>query len=420
MKTRAITIVGMGDDGCAGLNSIAIAAISSAQVLVGGERHLGFFPDFQGTKISLKTEISKALKEAAELANENNVCVLASGDPLFYGVGALLVKLVGAEHVRILPHPTSLQVAFARAAWRWDDANWISLHGKSRNNFLTRLKRIAKLGVLTDPENNPAAIARYMLDHSEISWEAWVCENLESEDEKVRHFSNLEDLASCTDVGPLNVLLLRRTDKNWRPLPQIVNQSEDLFAKRIPKQGLITKKEIRLLSIGELQVRRESVIWDIGAASGSIAIECALLADLGHAYAIEVDPESIAFCRDNIEHFGVDNVTVIEGRAPEVLSEIKDDPDCVFIGGSKGSLQAIIETSFNRLRPGGRLVVNAITFENIEEAYRTFRELKLEPGIMMINISRAVPLARFMRYEAQNPIHNFMVEKPFGVANEPG
>jgi len=408
---RAITIIGMGDNGCLGLTAVAINAISTAEILAGGERHLEFFPDFKGRRITLKTDIAKTLKEVAELSNEHNVCVLASGDPLFFGVGSLVVKLVGPEHVRIIPHPASIQVAFSRAGIRWDDASWISLHAKPRSNFLTRLKRLSKIGVLTDPENSPAAIAKYMIEHGERGFDAWVCENLESETERVRHFASLDELSSCSDIGPLNVLLLRRTDAAWRPIPQIINQSEDLFAKRMPKEGLITKKEIRLLSLGELAVRRESVIWDVGAASGSVAIECALLADLGTAYAIELESESIAFCKDNIKHFGVDNVVVVEGRAPEILSEIKEDPDCVFIGGSKGSLKAIIDTCYSRLTLGGRLVVNTITFENIHEAYQAFQDLGLKPNIMLVNIARAVPLARFLRYEAQNPIHIFSVEK---------
>ena len=166
-----------------------------------------------------------------------------------------------------------------------------------------------------------------------------------------------------------------------------------------------------MLSLAFMQIRPDSVIWDIGAASGSIAIEAAMLAPEGRAYAIEVDSESLEYCRDNLRTFGVDNVRVIAGRVPEALSEL-EDPDTVFIGGSKGSLPDIIRTSLDRLKPGGRLVANAITFENVGQAYATFRELDLLPEVTLLNVGRGQKLARYLRYEALNPIHIFAVTRP--------
>ena len=409
---RPVTLIGIGDDGCAGLDSRSFNALNRAQVLVGGERQLGFFPDFTGRKIVLKSGLVKALGEIKELADENSIAVLASGDPLFYGVGSLLIKKLGADQVEIIPSLSSIQLAFAKAGLKWDDARLLSLHARPLEGFMTRLRRIRKLGILTDDTNTPPAIARYMLDFGEKNWRAFVCENLHGPGERVRAYEDLESLAREEDIGSLNVLILERMDTNWRPEATLLNFHEDSYGKRVPKKGLITKKETRLLSVGELRVRPDAVIWDIGAASGSVAIECALLAPEGRAYAIELDPESLEYCRENLLAFGVDNVRVLEGRAPEILSEIEDDPDAVFIGGSKGSLGQIIQTALERLKPGGRLVANAITFENIQEAYATFKELGIQPEIMQLNVSRAVPLARFMRYEAQNPIHIFSITKP--------
>ena len=161
-----------------------------------------------------------------------------------------------------------------------------------------------------------------------------------------------------------------------------------------------------------MNLKRDSIIWDVGAASGSIAISAAISAYEGKAYAIETDERCYEFLYDNLKNLAVDNVEVIEGRAPQVLDEIKDDPDAVFIGGSKGSLKDIIKYSLERLKDNGRLVVNAITFENIQEAYSTFKELKIEFNIVQLNVSRGVPLARFHRYEPLNPIHIFSCTKP--------
>jgi precorrin-6Y C5,15-methyltransferase (decarboxylating) len=409
-RPRPVTIVGISDDGCAGLSSRAVGAVSAAQVLAGGERHLAFFPQFRGERIVFKDGLARALDRIAEAANEHNVCILASGDPMFFGVGAAVLKRLGAEHVEVLPHPGSLQWAFARAGMKWDDAVFISLHGRSREGFLTRLRTCAKAGVLTDPENTPSRLAATMLEHGQTGWRAWVCENLAGPDERVRTFS-IPELAACEDIGPLNVLILAREDQSWNEPPSIPFIHEDDFAKRIPKKGLITKREVRLLSLAAMRIRCDSVVWDIGAGSGSVSIEAAMLASRGRVYAIEVDPEGVEICRENLRAHAIDNVRVIAGRAPEVLADL-EAPDAVFVGGSKGSMDEIVEAALERLRPGGRLVVNAITLENSGEVYTALRKRGIVPQVTLLQISRAEPLARYLRFEALNPIQIFAAEKP--------
>ena len=249
-----------------------------------------------------------------------------------------------------------------------------------------------------------------MLEHGDTRFRAWVCERLGGPNERVRAFS-LTELASARDIDPLNVLLLVRDRRRGEAPPAIAFLHEDAFAKRMPKKGLITKREVRLLSLAQLEIRPGSVVWDIGAGSGSVAIEAALLASEGRVYAIEVDPEGVAICHDNLKTHAVDNVRVIAGRAPEALATL-EAPDAVFVGGSKGSMDAIIEASFAALRPGGRLVVNAVTLENVGEAYASFRARSLDPEVTLVQISRGEPLARYLRYEALNPIHILAVEKP--------
>ncbi len=405
-----ITIVGIGDDGCAGLSSRAMGAVSAAQVLAGGERHLAFFPQFPGERIVFKDGLARALDRVAEAADENNICILASGDPMFFGVGAAVIKQLGAEHVEILPHPSSMQWAFARAGMKWDDAVLISLHGRSREGFLTRLRTCAKVGVLTDPENTPSRLAATMLEHGQTRWRAWVCENLAGADERVRRFS-IAELAERTDIGPLNVLILERDEPQWTTPPSIPFIHEDEFAKRMPKKGLITKREVRLLSLAALRIRSDSVVWDIGAGSGSVSIEAAMLAPHGRVYAIEVDPEGVEICHENLRAHAIDNVRVIAGRAPEALADL-EAPDAVFVGGSKGSMPAIVAVALERLRRGGRLVANAITLENSGEIYSALRNRGIVPEVTLLQISRAEPLARYLRFEALNPIQIFAAEKP--------
>lgn len=405
---RAVTVVGIGDDGCAGLSARAAGAVAAAQVLAGGERHLAFFPQFAGERIVFKDQLGAALDRVAALANEHHVVVLASGNPLFFGVGALVAKRVGGEHVEFLPAPSSVQLAFARAGLKWDDATVLSLHGRARQGLLARLRRARKVALLTDEESSPRWIASHLAAHDERGWRATVCENLGGADERVRRFG-VDELAACDDIAPLNVLLLER-DGDWRPPPALSFLHEDELAKRMPKKGLITKREARLVSLAMLHLRPDSVVWDVGAGSGSVAIEASRLAWDGSVFAVEVDPEGVELCRDNVHTFGADNVRVVAGRAPEVLAELPP-PDAVFIGGSKGSMAEIIDLALERLQPGGRLVANAITLDNVNEAYTALRDSGRQVEVIMLNVSRAEPLARYLRWEAQNPIHIFAVSK---------
>jgi precorrin-6B C5,15-methyltransferase / cobalt-precorrin-6B C5,C15-methyltransferase len=407
---RAVTIVGVGDDGCASLTSRAINAVSAAEVLAGGERHLAFFPDFRGERIVLKDELGRALDRIAELAADRHVCVLASGDPLFFGIGALIIRRIGAEHVEVIPQPSAMQWAFARAGLKWDDAVFISLHGRSGEGFLTRLRHCGKAGCFTDERNSPVHLAALMKEHGETDWDAWVCENLAGPGERVRKFT-IDELSAGPRVNPLNVLILARRDPAWRPPPLIPFLHEDEFAKRMPKKGLITKREVRLLSLAAMRLRPDAVVWDIGAGSGSVSIEAAMLAPRGRVYAIEFDPEGVEICKENVRTHGVDNVCVVAGRAPEALAEL-ETPDAVFVGGSRGSMQEIVECALDRLRAGGRLVVNAITLENAGEIYAALRQRGITPEVTLLQVSRAEPLARYLRYEALNPIQIFAAEKP--------
>ncbi len=407
---KPVTVIGIGDDGCASLSSRAVNAVARAQVLVGGERQLAFFPQFTGRRVTLRNGIGPVLEEVAGLAYEHNVCILASGDPLFYGIGSLVARRLGGGQVEFLPQPSAVQLAFARLGVKWDDATVLSVHGRNIGGLITRLRESSKVALLTDDTTGPREIARRLLEYGATDWQAWVCEALGGPGERVRRF-DLPELAACEDIQPLNVLLLLRAAQDWRCPPRVPFLHEEHFAKRVPKKGLITKREVRALALAALRIPPDGCVWDIGAGSGSVAIEAALLAPQGRVYAVELDPEGVALCRENCVAHRVDNVRVIEGRAPEALAGL-EPPDAVFVGGSKGSLEAIAETVLRQLRPGGRLAVNAITLENVAQAYQALRSRGLEPEVLLVNVSRGAPLAGYVRYEALNPVHILVAEKP--------
>ena len=420
---RAVTLLGIGADGCRGLSSRAIGAVSRSQVLVGGARQLEFFPEFAGEKITLQGGLAKALGAVSELAEDHTVSILASGDPMFFGVGALVVARVGAEHVDVIPHPSSVQLAFARIGQKWDDAQFFSAHGRPLAGLASRMRTAAKAAVFTDGDNHPARIAQHLIEYGVAKGRlAWVCENLGGPGERVQSFT-LEQLGEHTQssFSELNLLLLTASpaaESGGAPLAQpraIAFLPEEVFDKRVPKLGLITKQEARLLSLAQLGLTRSSVVWDIGAGSGSVAIEAAMLAPEGKVYAVEVDPEGAELCRVNARRHGTDNVEVICGRAPEAFAGLPA-PSAVFVGGSKGSMEAIVKQAAARLPPAGRIVINAITLENIAEAHRSLKVCGLEVDVRLLQVSRSKPLARYLRFEALNPIHIFCGVK--GAARE--
>lgn len=415
MKRPAISLVGVGDDGCAGLPSRAINAIARAQVLVGGERHLRFFPDFAGERITLRGGLEPTLSAVIQLSEDNNVCILASGDPMFFGIGAKLIARVGAENVQVLPQPSSVQLAFARAGVSWESARLLSVHGRSLSGLASRLRHCASAAILTCSKNTPAVVAAHLCRYGQSHFDAWVCENLGGPGERVRAMP-LAQLALVEDAAPLNVVVLRRCADSPEQQPALLPFVPDsAFAKRTPKLGLITKREVRALSLAHLNLRRDSVLWDVGAGSGSVAIEAALMCSEGRAIAVEVDPEGVALCRQNALAFGADNVEVVEGLAPSALEGL-EAPDAVFVGGSKGNLAAIVDVALARLRPGGRLVINAIALESVAEAHSALKAHAVETDIALVQVSRGVPLARYRRLEALNPIHIFAARKPEATA----
>jgi precorrin-6Y C5,15-methyltransferase (decarboxylating) len=186
---------------------------------------------------------------------------------------------------------------------------------------------------------------------------------------------------------------------------------EDEFHYRQPKRGLITKTEVRVLSLAKLRLREDSVVWDIGAASGSVAIEAALIARHGRVYAVEKNAEDMDLLRENIGKFGVGHVTAVNARAPEKLDDLPD-PDAVFIGGSGGEMRELLEIVWKRLRPGGRVVVNAITLDNSHEAVSGMKEMGFEVEALLVQIARSRPLLGMTSFEALNPVYIITGKRP--------
>jgi precorrin-6Y C5,15-methyltransferase (decarboxylating) len=321
--------------------------------------------------------------------------ILASGDPLFYGVGSLLSKKLNVE---IYPHLSSIQLAFAKMGEAWQDAALMSVHGRSIKGLAQRIDGKEKVALLTDSENTPAAIARYLLSFGMTEYDAFVAENLGSEEERTGWYS-LDEMADGV-FSDLNVVILKKRRPN--PVWPFGIADEEFFQRK-PDKGLITKKEVRILSIAQLQLHAKSIVWDIGTCTGSVAIEAARIAREGEVYGVEKNADDLENCRQNMAKFRTD-LTVVNARAPHGLDSFPD-PDAVFIGGSGGELRELLNICCTRLRLGGRIVVNAATIETLYEATQAFAAERFETSVTLAQLSRSKPILSLTRFEALNPIY---------------
>jgi precorrin-6Y C5,15-methyltransferase (decarboxylating) len=397
---KRVKIIGIGDDGLHSLTPACLGWICECDVLVGGERHLSFFPKHRGDTVVLKGGLSAAVESLRSLKNEKKVVVLASGDPLFYGVAGFIVKKLGMEGVEIHPHVSSLQLAFARIGESWQDAVLESVHGRPMKGLAQRIDGKAKVAILTDEANSPAAVARYLLEFGMTEYTVFVGENLGGPDEKYGLWA-LKDLAQA-EFSPLNIVVLRRSP-DAAEARRGFGFEDGEFYQRKPEKGLITKKEVRVLSLAELNLRQDGIVWDIGAGSGSVAVECTRLAPYGQVFAIEKNEGDMANIEKNRIKFRTD-FTAIHAKAPAGLDELPD-PDAVFIGGSGGELRELIGTCCSRLKPEGRIVVNAATIETLYSAQQALVESGFAVRITLLQASRSKPILDMTRFEGLNPIY---------------
>lgn len=392
-------MIGIGDSGAASLLPQYIEWINDCDVLVGGERHLAFFPQFKKEKRVIKGGLTTLI---ADLQQETrNVVILVSGDPLFYGLGGVLAKKLAIE---IYPYTSSIQLAFSKMQESWQDAYITSLHGRSIKGFAQKIDGRKKIAILTDEINSPQVIASYLKRFGMLEYEAFIAENLEGAQERCR-FMNLDEMEDAT-FSPLNVVILKQRKLVKR---NSIGIDDAAFHQRKPDKGLITKKEIRVLCLQELQLKEDSIVWDIGTCTGSIAIEAAKIACEGAVFAIEKNEGDLENCLSNQQKHRTD-FTAILGKAPERLDEFPN-PDAIFIGGNGGNMQHLLAICIERLQVGGRLVMNIATIENLAEAMGHLKDLGCEVTVLQAQISRSKPILHLTRFEPLNPIFIVTAQK---------
>jgi precorrin-6Y C5,15-methyltransferase (decarboxylating) len=408
-----IHIIGIGSDGLHGLTGKPRELLQSVDLVLGSESTLTLVPEVTAQRLPIGANLPEVVQTLETHLGKKRIVVLASGDPLFYGVARYLCDKLGSERFEVWPHVSSMQLAFARVKESWEEAYLTNLATHSLESVLDRIRTADTVGIFTSDEEDPATIARQLLARGLDYFRAFVCENLGGPDERVTQgeLNEIQDM----EFAALNVMILKR--KPGRPDQQKTphqfrrfGNPDDVFIQSRPKSGLITHAEGRAIALAQLDVQPGSVVWDIGAGSGSIAIEAAQLATGGMVYAIEQDVADYHLIVANAQTFGVKNVTPINGTAPAVFAGLPA-PDAIFVGGIRHEASRLLDAAFKALRPGGRLVVNTASLESVSAIYAALKEIAPPVQGMLINIARGTEQLETLRFEALNPTFLMMVTK---------
>jgi len=374
--------------------------IERADILIGGRRLLGFFPDSPADKKVIGRDIDAVVDFIRRRLGRKTIVVLASGDPLFFGIGAKLVEAFGRDRVAIHPNVSSVAAAFARIKEPWGGVRVLSLHGrKNESELLKALAEEDRVAVLTDPERNPAWLARRVIEKLGGGFRLAVMEALGSASERHGWYALTE--AAAKEFREPNIALLKREvgGKIVRG-PLCLGTPDAEFEHHA---GLITKSEVRAVALSKLRLSPGQVLWDLGAGSGSVAIEAALLLGKGRIVAVEQRPERVDQIKANARRFNVRNLRVVQAVLPAGLARLPK-PDRIFIGGGGRDLPSIVSEAIRHLRPDGIVVVNAVLLQNVHAAEATLRKLGFETEFVLVQIHRSREMPGGERLEALNPV----------------
>lgn len=398
-----LAIVGIGEDGLAGLSTDARAAIEEAELVFGGKRHLELAaPVIKGAARAWPSPFDTAMEEVAA-SRGRKVCVLASGDPFCHGVGATLARRIPPAEFTVYPAPSAFSLAAARLGWALQDIETVSLHGRPIGLIRPLLHDGARILALTSDGNAPSAIAALLTASGFGGSRFAVLEALGGARERVSEMRAADvDGRTFADLNVVAVDAVAAADAAVVPLAG--GLGDDLFES----DGQITKREIRAVTLSSLAPRRGELLWDIGGGSGSIAISWMLAHPSLTAIAIEKDADRAARIARNAANLGAPGLSVVEGAAPEALVGLAE-PDAVFIGGG-GSDEGVVDRAVEALRPRGRLVANAVTLQM--EAVLLGCHARLGGALTRIAVSRAAAVGAMEGWRPALPVTQWVWSKP--------
>lgn len=400
-KPNTISIIGMGQS-FTDLTRTHLDIINASDILVGGKRHLNEFSFFKGEKKEITNDFNELADFLQSHITEKKISVLASGDPLFYGVGSFLLKRLGTDHVTVYPNVTSVGAAFSKIKMPWQDAHVISFHGRSMtDNVMKAVADREKIAIYTSPANSPGAIAAQLLQNGVTGFRMCVLEKIGCPDERIS-WIELKDAVGCHFQDPNMIILIKDEDKlrSETPYRLISGTDADQF---VHENGLITKAEVRVIAISKLDLASHHVMWDLGAGCGSVSLEASLSIHTGRIIAVEKNVDRIHQIRENINRFRVKSVAVVHETLPDGLDRLPE-PDRIFIGGGGKSLKSIINESVRRLKEKGIIVINTVLLENLETARQSLAENRCAVEVVQIHISRSHDMPYGHMLKSENPV----------------
>ncbi|ENQ83040.1 precorrin-6y C5,15-methyltransferase (decarboxylating), CbiE subunit [Brucella melitensis F2/06-6] len=352
-----LTVIGIGEDGLDGLGQAARNAIAEAQAIFGGKRHLAFLGnDTEAERIAWPSPFDEAFA-AIHARRGRPIVVLASGDPMFFGVGASLAKHFSPDEMLVLPYPSSLSLAAARMGWALQDVQTVSVHGRPFELLVPHILPGVRLLVLSNDGTTPARVATLLAAIGFGQSVLTVLEHLGGPKERTLHGTAANWLHErCADLHVLAIACIAAPDA--AVLSPVVGLPDEAFEN----DGQLTKRDIRAVTLSRLQPLPHQLLWDVGAGCGSIGIEWMRVHASCRAIAIEADEGRQGMIERNRVALGVPGLQLVQGRAPSALRGL-EAPDAIFIGGGVTD-EGVLEACWNALKPGGRLVANAVTLQS--------------------------------------------------------
>jgi len=391
-----------------GLDDHRLGLLNSCGCIVSSERY-NFLIRHCVAEVLPITPVRDAVAAIKKRLLTMDVAVIASGDPLFFGIGKMLIKEFGMEQVEPVPAVSYMQEAFARFKEPWEDTTFISLHGRETESISSMILPHKKIFMFTDNKNSPSSIASSLIKEGVTGYTSFIAENLGTPEEKLSSGS-LKEIAESS-FSSLSVMILKHEQAQMTSA--LINENYLLGLREdeiIHSRGLITKNEVRAAVLHRLRLPNKAgaVLWDIGAGSGSVSIEAARICPALSVYAVEKNSAELENIRTNIKRFVINNISVTAGEAPDCLTSLPA-PDRVFIGGSGGNLREILEDVSIKLKPGGILIVNAVTERTLTSAPQILLNLGFRVESSQIALSRTVwtndHREKHQEKKHMNPIH---------------
>ncbi|RBY90343.1 cobalamin biosynthesis bifunctional protein CbiET [Blastococcus sp. TBT05-19] len=399
-----ITVVGIGADGWDGLSPRARRAVEAADVLRGSARQLGLVPgDVPAERVPWPSPMGPALRDLPTAHPGRRVVVLASGDPMLSGVGTSLVRLHGAGAVDVLPHPSSVTLACARLGWAVEETTVVTVVGRAVELVAPHVTPGRRLLVLGSDGRTPAQVAALVAGLGHGASRVLALEQLGGPRERVLAATAAGWPHAGTD--PLVVTAVEVVpDPGTVPLPTVPGLPDDAFEH----DGQLTKRDVRAVTLARLAPLPGQLLWDVGAGAGSIGIEWMRTHPSCRAVAVERDPVRVRRIGRNAARLGVPGLDVVEGAAPEALTGLPA-PDAVFVGGG-ATVPGVVDACWSALRPGGRLVVNAVTLET--EAVLAQLHARHGGDLVRLAVATAAPVGGFTGWKAAMPVTIWSGAKP--------